>query len=71
MVALEYDWDWFNAEKEFRLAVEINPNYAASAFHGKGGGRLLASLRGGGHGRIAETNQKWQEAAPRFCRYFW
>jgi hypothetical protein len=29
------------------------------------------SLRGGGHGWIAETDQKWQEAAPRFCRYFW
>jgi tetratricopeptide (TPR) repeat protein len=29
-LALEYDWDWVNAEKEFRLAIEINPNYATA-----------------------------------------
>lgn len=23
-----YDWDWVNAEKEFRTALELNPNYA-------------------------------------------
>jgi tetratricopeptide (TPR) repeat protein len=28
MVALEYDWDWVNAEREFRFAIEANPNYA-------------------------------------------
>jgi TolB-like protein/DNA-binding winged helix-turn-helix (wHTH) protein len=28
MVALEYDWDWVNAEREFRLAIEANPSYA-------------------------------------------
>ncbi len=22
------DWDWINAEKEFRLGIELNPNYA-------------------------------------------
>ena len=21
--------------------------------------------------RIAELNQKWQDATPRFCKYFW
>jgi len=23
----EYDWDWLSAEKEFRRAIELNPNY--------------------------------------------
>lgn len=23
-----YDWDWVEAEKEFRIALELNPNYA-------------------------------------------
>ena len=25
-----YDWDWKTAEKEFRRAIEINPNYATA-----------------------------------------
>jgi serine/threonine-protein kinase len=30
-----YDWDWESAEKEFRRAVELNPNYAsAHLFYG-------------------------------------
>src|SRR6185436_2702156 len=28
MILLQYDWDWVNAEKEFRRAVELDPNYA-------------------------------------------
>jgi len=30
MVALEYDWDWADAEKKFRRAIEINQNYATA-----------------------------------------
>src|SRR6185312_2363384 len=29
---LLYDWDWVNAEKRFRKAIAVNPNYA-SAHH--------------------------------------
>ena len=25
-----YDWDWSNAEKEYRRAIELNPNYATA-----------------------------------------
>lgn len=25
-----YDWDWANAEKEFKRAIELNPNYATA-----------------------------------------
>ncbi|HJS51181.1 MAG TPA: tetratricopeptide repeat protein [Pyrinomonadaceae bacterium] len=28
LVKLFYDWDWANAEKEFRRAIELNPGYA-------------------------------------------
>lgn len=28
MVLLQYDWDWLAAEREFRRAVELDPNYA-------------------------------------------
>lgn len=26
----EYDWNWGEAEKEYRLAIELNPNYATA-----------------------------------------
>ncbi len=28
LVHFQYDWDWQGAEKELKLAVELNPNYA-------------------------------------------
>jgi eukaryotic-like serine/threonine-protein kinase len=28
MVLLQYDWDWTAAEREFRRAIQIDPNYA-------------------------------------------
>lgn len=30
LIAFYYDWDWKNAEREFRLAVQLNPNYASA-----------------------------------------
>lgn len=27
-IAMDYDWDWDGAEREFRRAVELNPSYA-------------------------------------------
>jgi len=28
MILLQYDWEWLAAEREFRRAIEIDPNYA-------------------------------------------
>ena len=30
LIAENYDWDWAGAEKEFRLAIELNPNYSTA-----------------------------------------
>jgi TolB-like protein/Tfp pilus assembly protein PilF len=30
VIAQNYDWDWQTAEKEFRRAIELNPNYATA-----------------------------------------
>ncbi|MEP7075375.1 MAG: winged helix-turn-helix domain-containing protein [Acidobacteriota bacterium] len=30
LIVQNYDWDWQAAEKEFRLAIELNPNYATA-----------------------------------------
>jgi len=30
LIAQNYDWDWSTAEREFRLAIELNPNYATA-----------------------------------------
>jgi eukaryotic-like serine/threonine-protein kinase len=30
LIAMNYDWDWASAEKEFRQAIELNPNYATA-----------------------------------------
>jgi tetratricopeptide (TPR) repeat protein len=32
LVKFVYDWDWTGAEKEFKRAIQLNPNYA-SAYH--------------------------------------
>jgi len=29
-IAQNYDWDWATAEKEYRRAIELNPNYATA-----------------------------------------
>jgi eukaryotic-like serine/threonine-protein kinase len=30
VIAQNYDWDWRTAEKEFRRAIELDPNYATA-----------------------------------------
>ncbi|HET6931883.1 MAG TPA: winged helix-turn-helix domain-containing protein [Candidatus Acidoferrum sp.] len=30
LVVQDYDWDWQTAEKEFKRAIELNPNYATA-----------------------------------------
>jgi len=30
LIAENYDWDWQTAEKEFRRAIELDPNYATA-----------------------------------------
>ncbi len=30
LIVQEQDWDWLTAEKEFRRAIELNPNYATA-----------------------------------------
>jgi tetratricopeptide (TPR) repeat protein len=30
LIVQEHDWDWETAEKEFRRAIELNPNYATA-----------------------------------------
>jgi TolB-like protein/DNA-binding winged helix-turn-helix (wHTH) protein len=30
LFAMNIDWDWANAEKEFKRAIELNPNYATA-----------------------------------------
>src|SRR6185295_15824833 len=29
---LQYDWDWVAADREFRRAIELDPNYATAHF---------------------------------------
>ena len=33
VINLRYNWDWNEAEKEFRQAIEINPDYAPAHFY--------------------------------------
>jgi TolB-like protein/DNA-binding winged helix-turn-helix (wHTH) protein len=48
MVACHYDYDWTTAEKEYKKAFELNPNYAsAHQYYALG---LMA------HGRLAEAS---------------
>jgi TolB-like protein/DNA-binding winged helix-turn-helix (wHTH) protein len=30
LLAMNYDWDWESAEREFKRAIELNPNYATA-----------------------------------------
>ena len=30
LIAMNYDWNWHEADKEFRRAIELNPNYATA-----------------------------------------
>jgi len=30
LIVQNYDWDWLTAEKEYRRAIELNPNYATA-----------------------------------------
>ena len=36
LIAINYDWDWAGADRRFRRAIELNPNYAtARAWYGE------------------------------------
>jgi tetratricopeptide (TPR) repeat protein len=47
MIKALYDWDWSGSEKEFKRAIELNPNYVSSH---QGYGILLALI-----GRLNEA----------------
>jgi TolB-like protein len=54
MVACHYDYDWPTAEREYKKAFELNPNYAsAHQYYALG---LMA------HGRFAESNAQLETA---------
>ena len=44
LIAENYDWDWATAEKEFRTAIDLNPNYS-TAHHWYGESFLAATGR--------------------------
>ncbi len=48
MVLLQYDWNWMGAEREFRRAIELDPNYALGrsflAWHLAAMGRFEESI---------------------------
>jgi len=52
-----YDWNWTGAEKEYRRAIELNPNYATAHYHYS---YLLAEL-----GRFEEAIREATEALSR------
>ena len=43
VIRYEYDWDWRNADKEFKRALELSPNYATG--HQWYGGYLVSVAR--------------------------
>lgn len=49
LVAFYYDWNWKQAEQEFRRAIELNPNYAAGhqwySYYLRAMGRLPEALQ--------------------------
>jgi TolB-like protein/DNA-binding winged helix-turn-helix (wHTH) protein/Tfp pilus assembly protein PilF len=54
MVRESYDWDWVDAEQEFQLAIELNPNYpTAHQWYGL----MLATL-----GRFPEADAEVRRA---------
>lgn len=54
MVHEAYDWDWIAAEREFRRAIELNPNYATAH---QWYGLFLASM-----GRFSEAETEVRKA---------
>ena len=52
-----YDWNWAGAEKEYRRAIELNPNYATAHYHYS---YLLAEI-----GRFEEAIREATEALSR------
>jgi TolB-like protein/Tfp pilus assembly protein PilF len=50
-----YEWKWGESEKEFKRAIELNPNYA-TAHHWYSDGPLLAT------GRFEEANREMKRA---------
>jgi TolB-like protein/Tfp pilus assembly protein PilF/predicted Ser/Thr protein kinase len=55
----EYDWDWLACEKEFKRAIELNPNYA-EAHHWYS--QYLSSMRR--HAEAIVEGQRAQELDP-------
>jgi TolB-like protein/DNA-binding winged helix-turn-helix (wHTH) protein/Tfp pilus assembly protein PilF len=53
VIAQNYDWDWATAEREYRRAIQLNPNYATAhhwyaeflSFHGRFDEALAESAR--------------------------
>ena len=41
LISLEYDWNWAESEKDFKRALELNPNYSV-AHHWYGDGYLVS-----------------------------
>jgi serine/threonine-protein kinase len=59
-LSMFYDWDWLEAEREFKRAIELNPNYAtAHQWYGE----YLALVRGQFDQAIAEMKRA-QELDP-------
>jgi TolB-like protein/DNA-binding winged helix-turn-helix (wHTH) protein/Tfp pilus assembly protein PilF len=56
LIAENYDWDWLGAEKEFRLSIELNPNYS-TAHHWYGESFLAVT------GRFDEALAEMKRAA--------
>jgi len=54
LIASNFDWNWVEAEREYRRAIELNPNYA-TAHHWYGEGFL--ALRGRFDEALAEMNR--------------
>ncbi len=59
VIMKDYDWDFPGAEREFRRAIELNPNYAFAHFYY---GQCLAAL--GRHGEAIAELQQAQQLEP-------